>query len=366
MQKTKIKSIIEKYKELADFSRNETKIYQYIRFAEYLDENIDLLEDDENYNSEEDFLALFNKKEAKVDDLWKPMLQVGDDEEAMAKFIEEEIYSLITNSAKEQFDYDSFEEFFLELNENIDVDVADKILWLIIMNLAGGCSPQFIANKIQAELLLTGFFISDVSILEKIITDNLFNWSKAVGIQQIVTDLLNSDFAPVKEIYYFVLDLFENNYSPKGVIVPWLLRRELDKYMDKFKHRLDTYELFFLPSNELLPQGWDALYLDCKNSDENNHSSDSILLQVYFNHSENLMLIQNVMTFGLFRLLGTRMEILSLLLDVCSAIKYRLIFVQLGDAFHEKLIKRGATYLTFEDVEITKETNLTPSPNDEY
>jgi len=323
------------------------------------------LEDDENYNSEEDFLALFIKKESKIDDQWEPMLPIGDDENSIAKFLEEEIYHLITNSAKTRFDYDAFEELFIELNENVKVDVADKILWLIIMNLAGRDKPQIVALKIQSELLLTGFLASEISAIEKIITDNIFNWSKEIGVLQMVTDMLNSNFAPVQDVYHFVIELFEGDYSPEGVIVPWLFRRELDKYMDKFKDNLDSYKLFFLPHDAPLPQGWNALYLDCKKQYEKSHTDDFILLQIYFNHSENLVFIQNIMVFGIFQITGTRMKLISLLLDICSLMKYRLIFVQLGETFHEKLIRRGATYIDFETVEVTNDANLDPNFPDE-
>lgn len=364
MQNPQIKTIIEKYKELADFTHSDTKCYQYDRFAEYLEENIPLFENDD-YENEEDILELFNESESEFDDTWEKMLPVGNDKDSIAKFIEEEIYHFITNSAKTRFDFDLFEESFLELNENVNVDVADKILWLIIMNLAAGDNPQIVALKIQNELLLAGFTISDFSDFEKMITDNTFFWSKEVGVLQMVTYMLNSNFAPVQEIYNFVLGLFEEDYSIKGVIVPWFFRRELDKYMDKFKDKLDSYKLFFLPDDKLSLQGWNAVYLDCEKHYEKSVMNDSILLQIHFNHSENLVLIQNIMVFGIFQITGTRMKLISLLLDICLLIKYRLIFVQIGETFHEKLIRRGATDIDFETVEITKSTNLDPNFPDE-
>jgi hypothetical protein len=55
---------------------------------------------------------------------------------------------------------------------------------------------------------------------------------------------------------------------------------------------------------------------------------------------------------------GMREKLLSILLNVCLSSGYRLFLVDMVESVHEKFIIRGATYIDFETVEITKNTNL--------
>ena len=208
MQREEIKSIIKKYRKLSDVTNSDEKEYQYIRFSEYLEENIRKLTDDD-YETEEDILDVFNESESEFDDNWNEMLPVGDDEDAIRSFVEEEIYHLITNSAKNRFDYDAFEEYISGQDENVQCittkyNFADKILWYMLMYLAMGEKPNIIASKIHCEILLSGLVLNDVSSLEKIIVDNVGNWEKEIEMLKMATEMLNSNFASVEQVYDLV------------------------------------------------------------------------------------------------------------------------------------------------------------------
>jgi len=310
MQTTELKSIIAKYKQLADAAQN----------------------------------------------------QVTSDQD---DFLEEEIYQMITNSAKTNFDYGAFMDYFSTFDKKNKAFMADKMLWLVIKNLAAGDSPQMVASKIQNELLLTGFVMPDIGVFEKIITDNIANWREEIGVLQIITDMIRVNFAPVDQIYLFVSELFEIDYEPERIVIPWLLRKSLDKFMDEFKDELNSYELFFTPYDEPSPQGWDELHLKCEKQNDDWSKQGTIILTVIFKHSEREILIPTLLVNGVYQFTEIRMNIISLLLKLCLSSGYQLFFVQLGEAFHEKLIKRGATYIDFETVEITEDTNLEATFKDE-
>jgi len=203
MQRKEIESIIAKYQKLAEVTNNDDKCYQFERFAEYLKENIRIFTNDD-YESEEDILYVFNESESEFDDNWNEMLPVGDDADSISKFVEEEIYHLITNSAKTRFDYDSFEDTFSDQS-----NFADKILWYMLMYLAMNEKPNIIAAKIQCEMMMSGLMLNNVSSLEKVIVDNIDNWSKEIGVIKMATDMLNSNFASVQQVYDFVAKTLE-------------------------------------------------------------------------------------------------------------------------------------------------------------
>ncbi len=118
---------------------------------------------------------------------------------------EEQIYDLITNSAKTRFDYSAFEKTFWDPDEeplsSIESDITDRILWLILQYLAMGEVPNIIALKIKNEIMMAGLFIEDISPIEKIITENTTNWKKEISVLNLATDMLNSNFASVAQVY---------------------------------------------------------------------------------------------------------------------------------------------------------------------
>jgi hypothetical protein len=121
---------------------------------------------------------------------------------------EEQIYDLITNSAKMQFDYATFEKNFSIINESIqpyeEKNIADKILWLTLLYIAMGDKPNIIALKIRNELMMSGFIIENISSLEKFVSENIDNWNKEVGILKMASDMLNSNFASLEQVYDLV------------------------------------------------------------------------------------------------------------------------------------------------------------------
>ena len=280
MQRKEIKAIIKKYQKLADATHNDDKCYQYVRFAEYLEENIRNFTDDD-YETEEDLLNIFNESESDFDDNWNELLPVG-----IKDILKEEIYFLIANNAKNQLE--------------------------------------------------------------------------EVGVRNMVADMLNSDFASIEQIYHFVQELFETDYSPKSIIIPWKVRIVIDNFMNNFRKDLDSYQLFFVPYDEPTTQGWEELHLRCENQNEKKQHDGNIVLEIIFKHSENHIYIPTILFTGIFIFLhqGMREKLLSLIFNVCELSGYRLFIVDMVESFHEKLVKRGATYINYETVEITKFTNL--------
>jgi hypothetical protein len=134
-------------------------------------------------------------------------------ENMIANAVEAKIYDLITDSAKKRFDYEGFENEFS--NNDLGFTMGDNALWLILMNLAMGESPIMIAGKLNCELLMTGLYLDYGSIdetimhLEAIISDNLKNWQKEIGILKMVTDMFNSNSVSVEHIYEMTARLLD-------------------------------------------------------------------------------------------------------------------------------------------------------------
>ncbi len=113
---------------------------------------------------------------------------------------EEDIYDLITDSAKTRFDYQSFEQNFAL--PDVEINIADKTLWTILMYLAMGEKPNIVASKIKNEIMLLGFIIENKDI-ENVIINNQGNWEKEIGVLKMITDMLNSSFSTTEQIYAF-------------------------------------------------------------------------------------------------------------------------------------------------------------------
>jgi len=285
MRKDQIKTIIKKYKNLSKATYSDEKKYQYVRFAEYLNEHNSDFKDD-SYKTEEELINAFNKAESEFDYHWNEMLSIGDDENSARNFVKDEIFHVIKKKARNQME--------------------------------------------------------------------------EVGIQAVVQQMLHSRFETVENIFVFIHELFDTDYSLKSIFVPFTLRVVLDNFMNDFKKDLDNYQLFFIPYDTLSTQGWMELYLKCNIKDDNIAKSGDIVLNIIFNHSENQILIPTILFTGIFRLFyeGMREKVLSLIFHVCDLAEYRLFLVDMVESVHEKFIDRGATYIDYETVEITKYTNL--------
>ena len=296
MKKSEIKSLIEKYDELAEITADEEKSYQYNRFAMYLE---DYLEDnpeffnDEKLQTEKALVDAFNKEVAEFEEDWTPMLLPNDDADVVEEVFRNEIFQIIENNARNQYEQ--------------------------------------------------------------------------TGLKDLVTEMLNANYTTTAQIYHFVTELFETDYEPLQIIIPWIFRREIDKYMNDFKKDLDKYKLYFIPHDEPSPQGWNELRLDCdKVEKKDKKGCGSVILHIHFNHAEKQVLIPTILFTQdyIFIYQGMREKILSILLKICLLSGYRLFLVDLPETLHAKLLKRGATCLDFETVEITRDTNLDADFND--
>jgi hypothetical protein len=121
---------------------------------------------------------------------------------------QENIYNLITNSAKIRFDYTEFEKMF-SLLRDIDDSIADSMLFKILICLAEGNNPKVIALKMENEILLMGFCIQPDNF-EKIISANQKNWEKEIIALKKASNMLNSNFASVIQVYDLVSKLLTN------------------------------------------------------------------------------------------------------------------------------------------------------------
>ena len=77
MQRQKLEEIIAKYRNLVDPSYDEEKMYQYERFADSVEDNIEIYEDD-RFETEQDLFDDINEVEAEVDAQWEAMYPKGD------------------------------------------------------------------------------------------------------------------------------------------------------------------------------------------------------------------------------------------------------------------------------------------------
>jgi hypothetical protein len=76
--------------------------------------------------------------------------------------MEDEIWNTITASAKRRFDFAAFEKDFIEIDENL----ADNILFKVLVEHASGETINIISEKLFNEILLTGFIWRKKEIVE--------------------------------------------------------------------------------------------------------------------------------------------------------------------------------------------------------
>ena len=69
------------------------------------------------------------------------------------KITKDTIWDTITNSAKERFDYKSFEEIFHEIGGN---KMAENILFRVIAGLASGETKEEIARQLDLDVWQLG------------------------------------------------------------------------------------------------------------------------------------------------------------------------------------------------------------------
>ena len=90
MRKAELKSIIIKYRELAnsplDEDFNGDKAHQYECFANYIEENEDDFKNN-NYETEEELWERFNEEVAEIDAQWEAMFPEGDEDDSITDFL---------------------------------------------------------------------------------------------------------------------------------------------------------------------------------------------------------------------------------------------------------------------------------------
>jgi hypothetical protein len=107
--------------------------------------------------------------------------------------IENQIRSLIVNSAKTRFDYISFAEYFKELNENI----PEGILFQIIVNFADNEENEIIALKIMNSLIANGFLWEENQIFE-FLSDKRVLLKIEISIAKMALDMLAANKEPIQ------------------------------------------------------------------------------------------------------------------------------------------------------------------------
>lgn len=85
MQKEELEGIIAKYRNLAGGC--DDKCYQYDRFADFMEDNIEIFEEDESFETEKDLMDYFNEVEEEVDAQWDSMFPEGDDDDSITDFL---------------------------------------------------------------------------------------------------------------------------------------------------------------------------------------------------------------------------------------------------------------------------------------
>ena len=88
MQRYQIQEIITKYRKLAGTSYDEENKYE--RFADFIEDNIEIYEDDEDgeyCDTEKNLLERFKEAEDEIDAQWAAMFPEGDDDDAITDYL---------------------------------------------------------------------------------------------------------------------------------------------------------------------------------------------------------------------------------------------------------------------------------------
>ena len=85
MQRKEIIKIITKYRNLSTSSCDDEDFFG--RFADYIEDNMELFEEDEFYETEEDLLDSFKRADLEDDVQWDSMFQEGDDDDSITDYL---------------------------------------------------------------------------------------------------------------------------------------------------------------------------------------------------------------------------------------------------------------------------------------
>ena len=87
MQKEEIEKVIAKYRKKAGSIYDDEKSRQYEDFADYIEDNIEMYEENERYETEEDLLDDYHEVEAETDAQWESMFPEGDDDDSVTDYV---------------------------------------------------------------------------------------------------------------------------------------------------------------------------------------------------------------------------------------------------------------------------------------
>lgn len=80
------------------------------------------------------------------------------------KITEETILDAITNSAKKRFDYEGYEAGFLNLADG--KNMADKMLFMIIVGFVAGKSDEHISRELISKMVVMGLGLDETWLAE--------------------------------------------------------------------------------------------------------------------------------------------------------------------------------------------------------
>ena len=82
------------------------------------------------------------------------------------------------------------------------------------------------------------------------------------------------------------------------------------------------------------------------------------LIRLLLFREDRIIKLTNVMTPRQHRHKGLGKQLIAEIFEICQRFNYRLILVDVVDSFSESLMKRNATFLDYDTIEITSETIL--------
>jgi len=102
------------------------------------------------------------------------------------------VWNAITDSAKKKFDYKSFEEQFAEIDENL----ADNILFKILIGFASKKTDEIISHELFNEMMMIGF-IWKLEDIKDFIKDKGKTFKLEIYLSQLASSLLEDGSDPV-------------------------------------------------------------------------------------------------------------------------------------------------------------------------
>jgi len=85
MQRKEIIKIITKYRNLSTSSCDDEDFFG--RFSDYIEDYMELFEEDEFYETEEDLLDSFKRADSEDDAQWDSMFPEGDDDDSITDYL---------------------------------------------------------------------------------------------------------------------------------------------------------------------------------------------------------------------------------------------------------------------------------------